>query len=205
MTMLPPCVNVQALGDLPAEPILRQHPLNRFFDHPFRLPGQCPFERDLFEVPYVTGVTVVDLPPPLLSGDADLFGIDHNHRIPHLGTRSIGRLVLPPQKGSDPRRKPPEDHPLGIDQMPTLVHLIRTVETSHFLHYETMKFILPPSSCQPNPSLLYRPIGGPLFKPPLGRSPQQGAFPGRRPRRGRDRGEERSGPIAGNLSPPKPP
>src|SRR3989449_10475850 len=87
-------VDLELLGHRPAEPVLRQHPLDRPLDDALGMSLQHGLRAYLTQASDVPRVPAVDLVAELPSREMDSFGVHDDDVIAHVEVRHEVRLVL---------------------------------------------------------------------------------------------------------------
>src|SRR6266511_1588329 len=118
-------VHAELARHLPAEPVVREHALDRLLDREGGLAGEQPGVDGLGQAARVAGVVVGDLLVLLAAGERDLLGVDHDHVVAGVGVGGEDRLVLAAQDSRGLRRKTTEDGPAGVQDVPTALDVTR--------------------------------------------------------------------------------
>ena len=123
MWMLRPRVDVEMAHDLPAEPIVRYHPLHGALNDAIRVLLSHRGQGHFPQTARVLRVAVIDLVLFFLARHAHLFGVDDDDVIPHGHVRRIGRLVLAAKNRRDARRQTAKGLALGVNDAPSALNL----------------------------------------------------------------------------------
>jgi len=104
---------------------LGQHAEHGLLDHALGVLGQHAGEWREALVAHVAGVAEVLLLLRLAAGDANLGRVDDDDAVARVHVRGEDRLVLAADDARDLGREAPEDHALGVDDIPVLLDVAR--------------------------------------------------------------------------------
>src|SRR5262245_43727936 len=118
MGVVRPRIDLELRGQPAAEPVLREHPLDRLPEQPRGALVEhllCAGPPDAARVPRVANVRLVTQLP---SREPDALRVHHDDEIACVDVRRERRRVLPAQHRRDPCRQPPQHLPVGVGDVP---------------------------------------------------------------------------------------
>src|SRR3954468_3479735 len=112
------CVDLELGEHLPAEAVVRQHPLDGALDDAVGVRAQLVADVDRLEAARVTGVPVGDLVLALGAGQRDLARVDDDDEVADVDVRGVLGLVLAAEQDRGLAGESTEHHVGGVDDVP---------------------------------------------------------------------------------------
>ena len=118
MRMIGSRINFDILETFPSQRTVGKHPFDRLLERKGRLALDHFRVILLFQPPRIAGIPVINFIFSFPSGNADLFGIDHDDLIAEIKIGSIERLVFPANNQDYLCGESAQSLSRGIDEIP---------------------------------------------------------------------------------------